>query len=106
MLNHWLKTTCGPENPWEKKSCKRFSRSIALVSLPWLCVGHGPSKNNNFQNESSKNKNKKDFVMILSESIHQLLEEIGIDYGQGYYPGKLEPHGSLTELGGTWSQQT
>src|SRR5258705_13209790 len=25
--------------------------------------------------------------------------------GQGYYLGRPEPHGSLTELGSTWSQQ-
>jgi Amt family ammonium transporter len=42
---------------------------------------------------------------VNSESIRQLLEEIGIDYGQGYYLGRPEPHGSLTELGPTWSQQ-
>ena len=43
---------------------------------------------------------------INSESIHQLLEEIGIDYGQGYHLGRPEPHGSLTELGRIRSQQT
>jgi len=36
---------------------------------------------------------------VNSESIQQLLEEIGIDYGQGYYLGRPEPHGSLTEVG-------
>ncbi len=35
---------------------------------------------------------------VNSESIHQLLEEIGIDYGQGYYLGRPEPH-SIAECG-------
>jgi diguanylate cyclase (GGDEF)-like protein len=39
---------------------------------------------------------------VNSESVHQLLGEIGIDYGQGYYFGRPAPLGSLTELGRTW----
>jgi diguanylate cyclase (GGDEF)-like protein len=38
---------------------------------------------------------------VNSESIHQLLEKIGIDYGQGYYLGRPEPRGSLIEIGRT-----
>jgi len=41
---------------------------------------------------------------VNSENIRQLLEEIGIDYGQGYYLGRPEPHANLTELGHTWSK--
>jgi ammonium transporter, Amt family len=40
---------------------------------------------------------------VNSERIRQLLEEIGIDYGQGYYLGRPEPYGSSTELGHTGS---
>jgi diguanylate cyclase (GGDEF)-like protein len=41
---------------------------------------------------------------VNSESVHQLLDEIGIDYGQGYYFGRPAPLGSLTVLGRAWSQ--
>jgi diguanylate cyclase (GGDEF)-like protein len=39
---------------------------------------------------------------VNSESVHQLLDEIGIDYGQGFYFGRPAPPGSLTELGRVW----
>jgi EAL domain-containing protein (putative c-di-GMP-specific phosphodiesterase class I) len=35
---------------------------------------------------------------VNSESIHQLLEEIAIDCGQGCYLGRTEPHGAQPEL--------
>jgi diguanylate cyclase (GGDEF)-like protein len=39
---------------------------------------------------------------VNSESVHQLLDKIGIDYGQGYYFGRPAPPGSLTELSRAW----
>jgi diguanylate cyclase (GGDEF)-like protein len=36
---------------------------------------------------------------VNTERIHKLLDEIGIDYGQGYYFGRPAPLGSLAELG-------
>jgi diguanylate cyclase (GGDEF)-like protein len=43
---------------------------------------------------------------VNSESVHRLLDEIGIDYGQGYYFGRPAPLGSLAELGRAWSQES
>jgi diguanylate cyclase (GGDEF)-like protein len=42
---------------------------------------------------------------VNSESVHQLLDKIGIDYGQGYYFGRPAPPGSLTELSRDWPAQ-
>jgi Amt family ammonium transporter len=42
---------------------------------------------------------------VNSERIRQLLDEIGIDYGQGYYLGRPEPYGNSIELGHPGSQQ-
>jgi diguanylate cyclase (GGDEF)-like protein len=40
---------------------------------------------------------------VSSENIRQLLNEIGIDYGQGYHFGRPAPLGSLSQLGRNWS---
>jgi len=40
---------------------------------------------------------------VNSENIRQLLNEIGIDYGQGYHFGRPAPLGSLSQLGRTRS---